>query len=473
MASSSTDADNENLDAIVVPPFETDAAAARPGGNFALAETIYDPIPPLREVRAKLIKVGEDGVSEAEADVEKNSVLLEDPDGFATQTALLSTWAYMLALLFDGQRNALEVAEAFREKYSHAVQPEQALVLQNELEHAMFLNSASFDEKVSLRMHRYLEMPSWAAAHSGTAYPKEPAALKATVESFFTAADGPGALPEMAPKPVDTIRTLIIPHIDLRVGGATYAHAYKQIMENSQADLFVVLGFTHQYTGEQLYSVSQKDFETPLGIVRNARAISKRLHAASQADDMAAEMAHRGEHSIEFQAVLLQALIVERCSRPIEIVPILCGSVDSFLSRDESPFRDAEFIRFTNALRFELENCGRKWCIICSVDLSHVGPEFGHSSMIDERLLKPIERMDLKMLKCVEKLDAERFYAEIARTQNSRHVDAVLAVLTMLSACRWMLKGGQLLHYDQMLKANSHSAVSYAAMAFEQAGEIV
>ena len=93
--------------------------------------------------------------------------------------------------------------------------------------------------------------------------------------------------------------------------------------------------------------------------------------------------------------------------------------------------------------------------------------------MIDERLLKPIERMDLKMLKCVEKLDAERFYAEIARTQNSRHVDAVLAVLTMLSACRWMLKGGQLLHYDQMLKANSHSAVSYAAMAFEQAGEIV
>ena len=81
--------------------------------------------------------------------------------------------------------------------------------------------------------------------------------------------------------------------------------------------------------------------------------------------------------------------------------------------------------------------------------------------------------MDLRMLKLLETLDAEGFYNEIARSQNSQHVDAVLSVLTMLSACRWMLKGGSLLHYDQMMKANSHSAVSFAAMSFEQAGEFV
>ncbi len=481
MVTSSDDADNLNLDAIVAPPFEStevvsnqdDASTVHSPGLRALAETIYDPIPPLREIRAKLIKVGEDGIADADNDLENNSVLLEDPDGFAIQPAVLSTWAYMLALLFDGQRNAMQVSDAFREKYSHAIQPEQALVLQTELEKAMFLNSLSFDEKINQRLARYLKMPSWIAAHAGSAYPTEPAALKASVEGFFTAPDGPGALPDTSVVPTDLIRALVIPHIDLRVGGATYAHAYKEIIEHSKADLFIILGVSHQSTGDQLYSVSQKDFETPCGIVRNARVISSRLHLASGANDLAAELAHRGEHSIEFQTTLLQSLIVDRYNRPIEIVPILCGNIDSFLARDENPFQNDEFIRFSNALRNELENCGRTWCLLCSVDLSHVGPEFGHSSMIDERLLKPLERMDLKMLKFIEKLDADGFYNEIVRTQNSRHVDAVLAVLTMLSSTRRTLKGGKLLNYDQMMKESSHSAVSFAAMSFEQAGEVV
>jgi len=467
------DADNDNLDAIVAPSFGDDLSDDSSAGALPTAETIYDPIPPLRVVRARLIKVGEDGIAEADADSEKNSVLLEDPDGFASQTAVLSTWAYMLALLFNGRRNAIQASDAFREKYNHAIQPEQALVLQNELELAMFLNSASFETKVTQRMKRYLDMSSWTAAHAGSAYPSVPDEFKTTVEGFFTAEDGPGMLSATVTPPTDTVRAVIVPHIDLRVGGATYAHAYKELIESSQAEVIFVLGVTHQATGDQLFSVSQKDFETPLGILRNAREISKRLHIASKSDDMAAEMAHRGEHSIEFQAALIQALLAERGNRRVEIVPILCGSSDTFLARDQNPFVDDEFTRFVAALRSELENSKRTWCILCSVDLSHVGPEFGHSSMIDERLLKPIERMDLKMLKLIEKLDAEGFYSEIARTQNSRHVDAVTAVLTMLSACRWMLKPGRLLHYDQMMKANSHSAVSYAAMAFDQAGETI
>ena len=35
---------------------------------------------------------------------------------------------------------------------------------------------------------------------------------------------------------------MILPHIDLNVGGATYAHGYQEILKNSQADLFVILG---------------------------------------------------------------------------------------------------------------------------------------------------------------------------------------------------------------------------------------
>jgi hypothetical protein len=42
----------------------------------------------------------------------------------------------------------------------------------------------------------------------------------------------------------------------------------------------------------------------------------------------------------------------------------------------------------------------------------------------------------------------------------------VLSVMTMLTVCKDKIKKGKLLHYDQMLKKGSHSAVSYASMMF-------
>jgi AmmeMemoRadiSam system protein B len=86
--------------------------------------------------------------------------------------------------------------------------------------------------------------------------------------------------------------------------------------------------------------------------------------------------------------------------------------------------------------------------------------------MISEKTLPAIERGDRRFLKKLEAVDAKGFYQEIARTENSRHVDAVLAMMTMLKATEGLLKKGEVLHYDQMLKRNTHSAVSYAAMAF-------
>ena len=42
-----------------------------------------------------------------------------------------------------------------------------------------------------------------------------------------------------------------------------------------------------------------------------------------------------------------------------------------------------------------------------------------------------------------------------------------MAVLTMLEVCKGSLKAGRQLHYGQMLKPGTHSAVSFASMAFD------
>jgi MEMO1 family protein len=436
-----------------------------------LAATIDDPIPALRDVRAQLVTLGDE--AEPLSSPDKNGetvVLLEDPEGLAPKSAALSAWAYAMATLFNGERNAKEVVTAFSEKYGQAIDPEQAIELQKELDKAMFLHSRRFEKALKKHVKGYLDKQIRPAAHAGTAYPLEPDALRETIAGFFTTPDGPGSLDKLPAEKVsqrDTTRAIILPHIDLRVGGETYAHGYQDLICNSQAEIFVVLGVAHQSMSDSLFYVSQKDYATPLGVIRTNRPLARRLQAAADADEAMAELAHRTEHSVEFQALLLGSILEQRLKRDIEIVPVLCDSVEPFLQESESPLESPKVKRFAEALRNELDATKKKWCIICSVDLSHVGPEFGHSTMITERLLPPIRRADLKLLKIAESLDASAFYNEILRTQNSRHVDAVMSVLTMLKATEGLLKHGRLLHYDQMLKKGTHSAVSYASMAFD------
>ncbi len=439
-----------------------------------LAKTVDDPIPSMREVEPKIASVSPDGKGlqePSEDDSGANTVVvLEDPDGLAPKAVILSTMAYALATLFNGKRSAEEVAHAFNERYHQELKPDQALELQRELDKSLFLQSRRFERTFKKQLNAYLDKEVRPAAHAGTSYPADPLALRKTIEAFFTAPDGPDAgknKPTEIPAPrIDTLRAIVIPHIDLRVGGATYAHAYKEILARSQAEVFVILGVAHQNPGDILFNVSTKNFETPLGTVTTEHALARKLQEQTGGDQILSELAHRSEFSVEFQAVLLTALLESR-KQPFTIVPIVCGGIESFLSDESNPLESEAFTSFCATLREELDKLGKKWCVLCSVDMSHVGPEFNHSTMISERQLPAIKRGDMRILHAVETLDAQGLFDEISRTQNSRHTDGIVSILAMLTVCKDTLKSARLLHYDQMLKKNSHSAVSYAAMAFE------
>jgi hypothetical protein len=344
---------------------------------------------------------------------------------------------------------------------------QQVQLLADELDRGLFLASPRFQRRLRALILDYLRMPVRPASQAGKAYPAEPDKLLRMVEGFFAAPDGPGALPPPAPAQRHTLPGLVLPHIDLRVGGATYAHGYKALLEDSQADLVVVLGVAHQGPGEGLFSVSTKDFATPLGTVRVARGMCERLQKVSDVEAPVAEYAHRGEHSVEFQAVILQALLHERLGRDFELVPILCGPVEPFLAEERSPLEDGHFKRFVETLRTELDGARRRWSVLASVDFSHVGPKFGDFTPVTERLLPPVRRGDERLLSRIESLDAEGFCAEIVRTHNSRHVDAAVPVLTLLALGKGLFKRARRLHYDQMLEVPTKSVVSFASLAFE------
>jgi hypothetical protein len=459
---------------LTVPQFDDEDDEPIPGGYLPLATELDQPLPALREVRAQIASVDSDGkslVQPAEDGDGDTVVILEDPEGLAQKPAVLSTMAYALAALFNGKRSASEAARQFNEKYHQNVKAEQALELQKELDKALFLQSRRFERAFKKQLHTFLDNDVRAMTEAGNSYPADAEALKQTIHGFFTAPNGPGEvekLPEVkrTTKISNKLRGAIIPHIDLRVGGPTYAHAYAEILRHSQAELFVVLGVAHANPGNILYNVSTKNYDTPFGNVKTDLKLARRLQEASGGDLVLAELAHRTEFSVEFQAVLLAGLLAER-KRDFSIIPILCGGVDSYLAEDKNPLESKEFKNFTKSLRDTLEDSGKRWCLLCSVDFSHVGPEYGHSTMIDERLLPAVKRGDMRLLKAAEKLDPKAFFDEVARTQNARHVDAVMAVLTMLETLQGSAKRGRILHYDQLFKKTTHSACSYAALAIE------
>lgn len=424
------------------------------------------PLFALRSVQAESVALKQEA-GETGSGGEENVILLQDPEGFAPAHIVLSSGAYALATLFDGERTATEVSKAFAERYGQKVPPDKIQQLSGELDQALFLESPRFEAQVKQELQRYLETPLRPAMHSGVSYPADPDQLRQSVEGYFALPDGPGALGTAKPADVDALRGLMLPHIDLRVGGATYAHGYRALLERSQADLFVILGVAHQGHGDGLFNVSAKDYATPLGPVKTARGMARRLQDAAGVAPTLAEFAHKQEHSVEFQAVLMTALLGEHAGREFEIVPVLCGSVEPFLEAKEDPQRSDAFVRFVEALRNELDASKRRWCIVASVDLSHVGPKFGHSTIMTDRLLLPVERADRRMLATVESLDPDKFYFEIMRNENSRHIDAVLALLTLLAVGKGTLQRASLLHYDQMLEAPTKSAVTFASMAFE------
>ncbi len=420
-------------------------------------------LPALRALQVEQLQVKND---EGDQDPE-TVVVLKDPDGWCTEPAALSPGAFAVAALFDGKKSAADVKAVFKERYNQIIEEDQILSLAHELDKTLLLSSSKFEEKVKQVVIGYLGAQVRPAVFAGEAYPSDPHDLLKMVESFFTMPDAPGVLPEAKPASEHLVKGLIVPHIDFNIGGATYAHGYKALLEKSQADLFVVLGVAHKGSPDVLFNVSTKDQATPWGPVKTARGFSRRLQENVEAEFSIQEFAHRTEFSVEFQAVMLGGLLGQRNNQSFEIVPVLCGSVEPFLDPKKNPADDDSFKRFVGDVREELEKSNRRWCILASVDFSHVGPKFDHSTAIDKRMLPPIERGDQRLLKPLANLDRDAFFDEIVRTKNARNVDAVMAVMALLSIGEGTFQKGELLHYAANLEAPTRSAVSFASMAFQ------
>jgi AmmeMemoRadiSam system protein B len=126
---------------------------------------------------------------------------------------------------------------------------------------------------------------------------------------------------------------------------------------------------------------------------------------------------HAGEHSIELAAVWLHHV---RDGRPVELVPILCGSFFHFIQTPYEPAQDPVFERALSALREVL--AGRRTLVVAAADLAHIGPAFGDPRPVDFMGRAQLATDDDALIETICHGDAEGFYHRIEAERDRRNV---------------------------------------------------
>ncbi len=357
---------------------------------------------------------------------------------------------YGWSQLFNGRRSLRDIqAEAMRQVGGQLLPLEIFSRLVSRLDEALLLDSP--------RLRDFLADPVREPSCIGC-YASEPSALRDQLEGLFAGPEGPG-LPRKQPMD-NRLRAALIPHIDYARGGGTYAWGFKEVVEHSEASLFVIIGTSH-YSSNR-FTLTRKDFRTPLGIAHTDQRFIDRLvghYGAGLFDD---ELAHMPEHSIELEVVFLQYLYDAR--KPIRIVPLLVGTFQDVVNSGESPSAQDDIGRMIEALRRCDAETNEPICTIISGDLAHLGPKFGDKEPVAGPLLSHSRKQDQSLLQRAEAMDVPGYFRVIAEENDSRRICGLPPTYTVLEAIR--PARGKLLHYGQYVHPRGYETVSFASMAF-------
>ena len=390
----------------------------------------------------------------------RSCVALRDPAGYTDAIVLLPGPLLEIVSLFDGEHTVAEIQAAVMRRHGGPLIERQRIEeIAEALDRQGFLESPGFAERRASIDGVFLAAPTRRATHAGGAYAGDAVELRAMLDGFFAPPEGPGPIDGSAPGG-PRVRAVIAPHIDFHRGGAAYAWAYRDVAERCDADLFVIFGTCHAGMAHP-WALTRKDYESPLGAAQVDRDFVETVAARARQDCFGSELAHRVEHSIEFQAVCLRYLYAE--GRDIRIVPVLASFAHEAMLEGKRPDDDPRVPRFLEALADTIAASGRRVALIAGADLAHVGPRFGDPEPVSAPELARLEREDREMLEPVAAGDAQAFFDAVARDGDRRRICGLSPIYAVLKALGGAT--GSVKRYGQWPDPNG--VVSFASVSFE------
>ena len=406
-----------------------------------------DPVPRLRQ-DLEVIPTSYQG---------EKAFVVRDYLGLIRDPVILQGDALDIVSLIDGARTIRDIQlELVRRKNGVLVEAEAVARLVRQLDSAFLLESGRYLSEKERTLADYLKLETRAAAHAGVSYPAAAEELGAYLDSILgSAGDG-----ESGGNP-DRLCGLIVPHIDLEAGKRVYAAAYRAIRSARPGRIWLI-GTGHSLDNAY-FGLTEKDFETPLGLTKTDRTAVRTLKKAGGKAVSPYDISHCREHSLEFQLIFLQRLF----GSSFTIVPILCGSFGRDLARVSGPSEIPDVARFLDALRALWEAGPADALFIAAVDFSHIGPKFGHRERASSLLLEA-RNHDQALIGALAAADSRAFWEEGRKTGDRYNVCGFSTLASLLD----VLPGvkGRLLDYEFWREEATQSAVSYAAIALRLEG---
>lgn len=380
--------------------------------------------------------------------------VVKDSLGLITQPVLLQSDDIQFLQLFDGTKTVQDIQLFFMRQQGGLLVSSDSIQKRLDLYDSLFLLDSDLYRKEKNKIfENFSQQDIRRASLAGHAYPQTEKKLKDYLDSLFKIEGQGDANIEFDFR---SIKAIVSPHIDLEIGKNIYTAAYRTLRDLSPKKVFL-FGTGHSLH-DNFISLTEKDYETPLGVVRTDKDIVRKLKNVSISVSARDDFVHRSEHSIEFQVLFLQYLF----GKTFEIVPILFGSFFDVLATYSRPDQIPEFDVFLEELRTILSELSSEAICVAGVDFSHIGPKFGHAES-SGALIQDARAHDQRLIETICSGDAKGFWAETQRVNAYYNVCGFSALSCLLEVLPQVK--GQLLGYDFWEEEPTQSAVSFAALA--------
>ena len=369
----------------------------------------------LREVRAQ-----------AMAHRDQQGILLTDPLGVSEKAVFIPHALAPLLTLLDGSRDLGTLRTGFELRTGIPISTPVLESLISQLDSAQLLDNEHFAQAYRVAIEDFRSAASRRPVLASNCYPADSNELSALLHGYFDNVETVD-LPETG-----TILGIISPHIDFARGWPVYAKTWSNAapaIKEKQPELIVMLGTDHNGRDGAI-TLTHQNYETPWGIVPTDREIVREIaRSIGEAEAFRDELHHRGEHSIEAALIWLKYVLGDM---PCSVLPILCGSFQSFIDRNESAREDASISGTVEALRKVVAL--RRTIIVAAADLAHVGPAFGDTLPLDITGRARLAKQDQQLLDILSQGNAEAFFEEIRAESDQRRICGMPPIYIALSA---------------------------------------
>jgi len=282
--------------------------------------------------------------------------LLRDPLGFVEELIAIPQGMGLLLSMMDGTKDLRDIQAELSKQLGQIVPMEEIVGVVKFLDEKGLLWSENFEKLKEEAYQKWFSMPFKPMAHAGSAYPLEEEQAKEFLEELFKIPQK-----ETQESSDKSPRCLIVPHIDIKAGAEAYAKGYARFKPKEGARI-IVLGVGHHL--DMPYSVLTKDIATPFGLVKNDKGGVFYLSQSKKVELYPDHMAHKLEHSIEFQALFLSYLLRDG----FVVLPILMGPLPAVLHTKEL------VDQFVSALAELVDDTTY---IVLGIDFCHLGLRYG------------------------------------------------------------------------------------------------